>query len=125
MQKLRKILINCIALGLVFFGNFVFAQEQNILVEIYNEDAGQFEALGGRPIFDVENFAPGDTITETIRVHNYTQETQTIGLEVVDFERGCQNDFCLADQLFLTIQEDTKSHYSGLEQRQNFQRNKP
>ena len=109
MEKLRKILIICTALGLIFFGSFAFAQGQDILVEVYNEDTSQFENLEGRPIFDVENFAPGDTITKKIRVYNYTQDPQTIGLKVTNFERGCQNNFCLADQLFLTIQD----HYSG------------
>ena len=109
MEKLRKILIICTALGLIFFGSFAFAQGQDILVEVYNEDTGQFENLGGGPIFNVENFAPENTITKIIRVHNYTQDPQTIGLKVTNFERGCQNNFCLADQLFLTIQD----HYSG------------
>jgi len=113
MQKLRKILIICIALGLISFGNFAFARDQNILVEIYNENTGQFEALGGRPIFNVSAFAPGDSITKTIRVYNYTDKTQTIGLKVINFDGGCTNEHCLADQLFLTIQEDTTSHYSG------------
>ena len=113
MEKPRKILIIFVTLGVISFGNFVFAQDQNILVKIYNESTGHFENLGDRPIFNVENFAPGDTITKKIRVYNYTQDPQTIGLKVTNFERGCQNNFCLADQLILTIQENATSHYSG------------
>jgi hypothetical protein len=110
--KIKFIFIFFIFFG-ILFGREVFAQEPNILVEIYNENTGSFEALGGGPIFNIDNFLPGDSLSKIIRVHNFSDKNQTIGLKVVNFDKGCQNGYCLADKLFLTIEEDSIPLYSG------------
>ena len=77
----------------------------NILVEIWNKQANNFEALETRPIFNVSNFLPGSAETERLRItnNNNSPESQTIGLSVTDFERGCVDGYCLPDELILTI----------------------
>lgn len=75
----------------------------NILVEIWNKQANNFEPLKTRPIFDVSNFLPGSAETERLKIINNSPESQIIGLSVTDFERGCVDGYCLADELILTV----------------------
>ncbi len=92
----------------------VFAQDSGIKVELFDETSDQFELLNGRPIFAIDNFLPGETTIEKIRVHNLSEQNQTIGLKVVDFDGGCVEDHCLADEFILTIGETgNASLYSG------------
>jgi len=84
------------------------------VVEIWDKVNNTFKLLAGNPIFDGTNFLPADTLTERIRVTNYTSENQTVGLEVKNFDKGCIDSYCLADKLYLTVGEPGNSSlYSG------------
>ncbi len=116
MKKITKtILIFSIA---IFSGSLLLINpvqaNGDISVEIQDETG--FKDLTGS-IFNVSNFLPGDTKTERIKVINSSSTSQTVGLKVIDFDRGCVDidNYCLADKLILTITEvsNSSSTYSG------------
>ncbi len=106
---MNKIFKTILIISIVIFGNCFllinFAQAKNILVEIWDKETSSFKPLAGNPVFDGTNFLPEDTITERIKVTNYTPESQTVGLKVKNFDKGCIDSYCLSDKLYLTVVE--------------------
>ena len=124
MKRVVKIIliILVITLGInLLTGNVVQAESDSrrLLIEIWDEKSGKYLPLEGKPIFNVSNFLPGKTENKKIRVINNTNETQTVALKVIRFDRGCNifndEEYCLADKLILTITplENSSPSYSG------------
>ncbi len=61
--------------------------------------------FGSDPLFpNVENFAPGDSVSNTMTVANLTDEPSQIGLELLD-NTDCSQD-CLAEKLYLKVKSN-------------------
>ena len=107
MKKIFKTIYLTILTAIIIAGGLLpvnsVQADANILVEIWNKQANNFEALEARPIFDASNFLPGGTKTERLKITNNSPESQAIGLKVTDFEPGCVDGYCLADKLILTV----------------------
>jgi hypothetical protein len=107
MAILNKTIYLTILTAIIIAGSLLSVNpvqaQPNILVEIWNKQTNNFEALETRPIFDVSNFLPGGAETERLKITNNSSESQTVGFNVTDFEPGCVDGYCLADELILTV----------------------
>ncbi len=96
MNKFSKffLIFTSLLISSLFFALPVFAQADEIEV-----------VFGSEPLFDdIENFLPGDSVSNTMTVTNLTNEIRQIGIELID-NSGCQEN-CLSEQLYLSFKKN-------------------
>jgi hypothetical protein len=101
MNKIAKtILISAIMiLGAIVPATFTLA---NGLLNIVFEQ---------QPLFQEVNFLPSESVTRWIEVENKSSETQSIGVEVINYS-SCRSN-CFSDQLNLTIGDGSINFYTS------------
>jgi len=107
MDKILKIilLISVTALGLgVLAVPSAKATEVGQLIIEWSINGSDWFPLSGK-IFDEANFLPGDGVSRLIRATNNTAGTLKIGTKGIE-DSSCSG-FCLADQLYLKITDES------------------